>query len=285
MIRAGGRKRRGRAGPIAFQPVEGAAFDTQEPKTQRTAPGTTVSSSQPIAPRPQAAAPATPAAQAESAVAAVALGFSQAVPQPAAAPTAPPSVVDEPPRELYEEYCKLWCSLTTRPKSVRDHESTIPGEPAWQEEIYLPSTFCYYPELRRRVLARAGRSTSEAVELMRSVMDFLISGDKSKLLDQEAMGFGARVDLTEAQAPAAEETTDDQPGQWQVHLGEDEGWLDFDHDTNALCEAAWQSGSGEAVFCGHGGAQYNVSFSTLLQTNLSSGTVRPVRRTTAALFG
>ena len=66
--------------------------------------------------------------------------------------------------------------------------------------------------------------------------------------------------------------------------GGDDGWLDFDEEASSAVEAAHAQFSSqehgiEAVdFTGYGGNRYSVDFNFLVQRNLATGYVRPVRR-------
>lgn len=188
-----------------------------------------------------------------------------------------------PKRERQDDadYERLWELLSRQKPSTRECESTVPGEPSFMVESNLPSIFDYYPALKRRVVERARTSKGEAVALMQDCMRFIETGDKSHLRDPAEMGFGGVVDLT---ADDAVEPKSEPDGTWQVSLGDD-GWADLDDATNALCEAARKERRPEFVFTGFQGMQYLINVEKLIQKNCASGTVRPVRRTTGALFG
>jgi hypothetical protein len=179
-----------------------------------------------------------------------------------------------------EEYDRLWETLSRQKPSTRECESTVPGEPSFVVESHLPSIFDYYPALKRRVVERARTSKEEAVALMHDCMRFIETGDKSHLREPAEMGFGGVVDLTADE----DEPASDAEGTWQVSLG-DEGWADLDNATNKLCEAALKERRREFTFTGFQGMQYLINVEKLIQKNCVSGTVRPLRRTTGALFG
>ena len=61
------------------------------------------------------------------------------------------------PAAVAAEYAVLWAQLSLRKESTRTVESTVPGGEPCTLPCTLPSFFCYYPELRRRVVqARDG---------------------------------------------------------------------------------------------------------------------------------
>ena len=179
------------------------------------------------------------------------------------------------------EYDRLWEQLSRQKPTTRECESTVPGEPSFVVQSHVPSIFDYYPALKRRVVEHARTSKAEAVSLMQDFMRFIETGNKSHLRDPTDLGFGGVVDLTAEDEAEPEREAD---GTWQVSLG-DEGWADLDDATNKLCEAALKERRREFVFIGFQGMQYVINVEKLIQKNCASGTVRPLRRTTGALFG
>lgn len=179
------------------------------------------------------------------------------------------------------EFDRLWEELSKQKPTTRECESTVPGEPSFVVDSHVPSIFDYYPTLKRRVVEHARTSKSEAVALMQNFMRFIETGNKSHLRDPSDLGFGGVVDLT---AEDEVEPENEAEGTWQVSLG-DEGWADLDAATNKLCEAARKERRREFVFTGFQGMQYLINVEKLIQKNCASGTVRPLRRTTGALFG
>jgi hypothetical protein len=68
---------------------------------------------------------------------------------------------------------------------------------------------------------------------------------------------------------------DDAVLRWQADGG-DAGWMDFDDASNAVAEAARKSGSTEASFANQWGS-YTLNLDFMVQTNVATGTARPVR--------
>jgi hypothetical protein len=187
-----------------------------------------------------------------------------------------------------KDFNELWATLSHHAPTTKECESTVEGEPPFTVETTLPSFFDYYPALHRQISALASTSKKEAVVLMRACMDFLRTGDKSHLKShlQNPTEMGVIIDLTDDadDHPAENPEPDEEPGRWQVSLG-DEGWADFDDATNSACECARASNSKSFSTIGFQGYRYTIDVDRCIQRNESSGTVRPIRRTMGALFG
>eukprot|EP00302_Diacronema_sp_CCMP2436_P036031 CAMPEP_0179985194 /NCGR_PEP_ID=MMETSP0984-20121128/1556_1 /TAXON_ID=483367 /ORGANISM="non described non described, Strain CCMP 2436" /LENGTH=189 /DNA_ID=CAMNT_0021903871 /DNA_START=80 /DNA_END=650 /DNA_ORIENTATION=+ len=183
-------------------------------------------------------------------------------------------------------YGELWARFSRNAPSTKEIESTVEGEPSCIVEVTLQSYFDYYPAVRRQVTALSGSSKAEAVDLMRAFLHFLETGSKARLRNPRELGLGVEIDLTADETPAyaVQASENEGAGIWQVSLGED-GWADLDDATNELCEKARRENQALFTFTGFTSMHYSIDVEKLVQTNKMSGTVRPIRRTTNALFG
>mmetsp|Transcript_43625 Transcript_43625/g.102564 ORF Transcript_43625/g.102564 Transcript_43625/m.102564 type:complete len:210 (-) Transcript_43625:157-786(-) len=161
----------------------------------------------------------------------------------------------------------LMTKFSAKTRTTKEIEATVPGEPKYSVETWLPSSFDYYPSIKHKAteLRHQGK-LADALKLLRDFEKFLLSGDVA-LLPNDAEGV-IDVDAQEEQP---------ERWKWQVNCGED-GWKDFDQNANDIVEAALAQGKETVEFPGFRGAPYTLHFELLLQTNLRSGYSRPVRR-------
>lgn len=176
--------------------------------------------------------------------------------------------------ELYEIMSR--CARTTK-----ECESTVEGEPNFTVESVLPSYFDYYPGVKRQVTSS---SKAEAVKIMEDFLKFVRTGNKEFLrADPAELAKGEKVvvDLTSDEQGEAES---EGLVRWQVSLG-DQGWADLDDKANEACEKARREKRSTFSLVGYQGMPYTIDLDKSIQKNMVSGTVRPLRRTTDALFG
>ncbi|KAJ1452099.1 hypothetical protein M885DRAFT_528150 [Pelagophyceae sp. CCMP2097] len=135
----------------------------------------------------------------------------------------------------------------------------------------LPSFFDYYPRAKRAHAAVG--AARERLELLRACKALLDTGDAGDMGVRVAAALGddAAAAVVDVDAAGAGDRT----LQWQCDGG-DMGWLDFCPAANAAAEAA-RTGGREAAEFHSRGHHYRLNLAFMIQTNVASGTVRPVR--------
>ena len=161
--------------------------------------------------------------------------------------------------------------LKRRKKAPKEIESTVEGEPPLIVDALLPSFFDWYP---RPLVAIERAKTADRDRLIRACDRVLWTGDEADMhrITSEVLGAGDVVVMND--------DDDDKPPkgffQWAADGG-DAGWLDYDPIVNDLIEDARIKDQPVASFSMFGGA-YRLDFNQMLQSNLHSTTVRPVKQ-------
>jgi len=178
---------------------------------------------------------------------------------------------EEAPREKEEEEEDeeaVLARLRRRVKTTKEIESTVPGEEACVVEKLLPSFFDAYPGAARALERLKGL---ERTKLIRACDRVVRTGDESQM--RTIVGAALDVEVIDVEHDAVP------PAgyfQWQADGG-DAGWLAYDDATNAHLERARVNGQPSCHLTMFG-TPYTVDFSSLLQVNHHSSTVRPVRK-------
>jgi hypothetical protein len=199
----------------------------------------------------------------------------------------------------------MYAELSHRKASFKEIESSVAGEAPFRVEKTLPSFFDHYPRCKRAadLQAQAGEYES-GLRLFDFAQNVLLKGDIAPMEREINLVLGetdaggrdeeaAIVVVDDGENDECTDVNDGSVGQkfrWQVDGG-DHGWLDFEIPASEAVEAGYarfmaQGNDGGADFSsvgfvGYGGNSYSLDFNFLVQRNLSTDYVRPVRRVPA----
>ena len=178
------------------------------------------------------------------------------------------------------EYALLYEELSFKRPSVKEIESTQPGQPSISVERRLPSFFDSYPRCKAAAEELiAASKPHDAVELLRCAKASLATGDLAPMDERiaHALGLGEDAAPSRDVLDLSSNEADSVTYRWQVDGG-DAGWLDFDDACTQLVEQALASQQPSVEYTGHSGQRYHLDFQLNAQTNLRTHMYRPVRR-------
>lgn len=160
--------------------------------------------------------------------------------------------------------------LSARKKCTKEIESTVAGEAPMIVETLLPSFFDSYPRAER-ALHRCGNRRNPLIYACDRV---LRTGDETDLqrLTSEILADDEPViiDIDDVEIPPKGFF------QWQADGGQD-GWMSYAPDINNVIEGARIDGKPTVDFFMFG-SPYQLNFDFMVQRNLASTTVRPIRQ-------
>jgi len=228
---------------------------------------------------------------------------------PLQSPKLPATTVKNGPESIFQKLNEeqLFQALSFRKPTRVTIEPTVFGAPATTADSTIPSFFCYYPHIKRKVNQfRSTGDKARALKWMRQCIVFLATGNKALLVDpdeepqpgteenpiliegsisdrmqqKDRDGAIASTPIPFAgDAGKSQHSEQEERATWQISAGED-GWFDFDPQPNDIIEQSHSSGKKKCRIVATNGQTYEIQFGFMIQQSLSTGTVRPIRRTT-----